>query len=101
MAAVATTPSAPGGAGGRGEGVATLPGTRPPLVFLRCPALPHSGSIQSEKFDIEFWTKTANFDVYYDTFSIARCASGRKFHKKTNGIIFRTSKFCINGVTSI
>ena len=61
----------------------------------------HGGSSQSERPDMKFLTKNANFDVYFVTFEILRGASGKEFHGETNGTMFRTSKVCINAVISV
>ena len=61
----------------------------------------HSGLSQSERWDMKFCRKTANFGVYFVTFYISRGVLSRKFHEETNGTTFRTSKFCIDGVTSV
>ena len=70
-------------------------------LFFRLNGPPHSGSSHSERSDLKFLTKTANFDVYFVTFSISRGDFRRKYHEETIAATFRTSKFCINGVNSV
>ncbi|XP_072158589.1 aldo-keto reductase family 1 member A1-like [Bemisia tabaci] len=61
----------------------------------------HDGSSQLERSDIKFFTKAANFAVYFVTFYISRGYFGWKFQEENNKTTYRTSKFCMNEVINI